>query len=80
MNSYSNNYYVAGLIEDEYHDILKVWWEIRRRKHLAKALPYGCLLDFMEDSQWTVESVLATMKEEIKEFKNEEVQEILDIL
>lgn len=76
----SDNNYIASIIDEDYHDILKVWWKNRRRKRLTRASPYGCLLDFMGDAKWTVESVLSVMKEEVKEFKNEEVQEILDIL
>lgn len=76
-----DNYCLADIIYEDYHDALKAWWKIRRKKHLTQLVPaYDCLLDFMEGSQWTVESVLATMKKEIQEFKNEEVQEILDIL
>lgn len=72
---------MADTIDEDYHSVLKDWWIMRRKKKVACASPYRCLVDFMEEGgSWTVTSLLAAMKDEIKEFKNEEVQEILDIL
>lgn len=81
MISYSNENRIADDVEFDHYDLLKEWWNVRRKKKLVHGqLPWTHLKTFIFGKDYTVETIVSIMREEIKEFKNREVQEILDIL
>lgn len=76
-----NNEFIADTIEFDHYSLLKEWWNVRRKKKLVHGqLPWAHLKTFIFGKDYTVETVVSIMQEEIKEFKNREVQEILGAL